>query len=309
MLKSLRSTVLCALLWVSGFPLVANDIVLQYIEQYKTIAINEMQRVGIPASIKMAQAIIESNSGQSTLARQSNNHFGIKCGSNWTGPEVYREDDDYENGLLIRSCFRAFDDPVQSFFEHSDFLSNPKSNRYKPLFELDPYDFKAWAYGLKSAGYATDPNYPQKLIDVIEKYQLYELDLGIITIDELAHNEYIEEKNSNNKNVVIITPNSPNKSNPSGKKKSPKEEYAKRGFHKVAKEESMGAIASRYGIEVRKLYMQNRMPFGSVPRIGEQLAIDHFIHFKDTPDWTLPEGGNSSQEEFLFEETITIAAK
>jgi len=147
-----------------------------YIQQYKTIAQHEMDRVGIPASIKMAQAILESASGRSTLARQSNNHFGIKCGKDWKGGEVYRHDDDYKDGLLVRSCFRAYDDPAESFRAHSDFLTD--NRRYKPLFELDIYDYKGWANGLRKAGYATDPQYPSKLIRIIEEYELHLLDLG-----------------------------------------------------------------------------------------------------------------------------------
>ena len=94
------------------------DPSITYISQYKEIAVAEMHRTGVPASIKMAQAILESGSGRSTLARQSNNHFGIKCGSSWEGETVYRHDDDYKNGLLVRSCFRAYDDPAESFFHH-----------------------------------------------------------------------------------------------------------------------------------------------------------------------------------------------
>ena len=149
----------------------ASDHTAAYIQQYKTIAQQEMDRVGIPASITMAQGILESASGRSTLAKQSNNHFGIKCGKNWTGEEVYRHDDDYKDGLLVRSCFRAYDDPAKSFMAHSDFLTD--NRRYAFLFELDVYDYKGWAHGLRKAGYATDPNYPSKLIRIIEEHELY----------------------------------------------------------------------------------------------------------------------------------------
>lgn len=312
MIKPYNSKVFFVLLMLFSLHSYANDATLLYIEQYKTIAINEMQRVQIPASIKMAQAILESNSGRSTLARQSNNHFGIKCGSKWDGPEVYREDDDYENGLLIRSCFRAFSDPSESFYEHSDFLANPYSKRYRFLFELDIYDYKSWARGLKKAGYATDPKYPQKLINVIEKYRLYELDLGIISVEELAQREQTRENTREEEDqtddVIIITAQPSATAIASNGSNSNRNTNRKTGYHRVAKSESMEIIAQKYGIDIKKLYMQNRMPFGVQPKQGEDIALNHFIHFKQTPDWIKPNDSRSDEPEFLFEETITIAA-
>jgi len=146
----------------------------QYIERYKELAISEMHRTNIPASIKMAQAILESGLGTSTLATQANNHFGIKCNGGWTGDTYYREDDDYKNGKLIKSCFRKYQNPAESFIAHSDFLV--KQPRYSKLFLLQKDDFAGWAYGLREAGYATDKKYPTKLIDIINKYNLDELD-------------------------------------------------------------------------------------------------------------------------------------
>ncbi len=285
----------------------ASDATLQYIEKYSPIAINEMSRVGIPASIKMAQAILESNSGRSTLARQSNNHFGIKCGKNWTGGEVYREDDDYENGLLIRSCFRAYDDPAESFYAHSDFLANPYSKRYKFLFDLDIYDYKSWAKGLKKAGYATDPNYPQKLIGIIETYKLYELDLGIapnIWSEELAE----RPKKAQEKESQIITPDEFQSDVViiKEKKRTSNKDHSKYGFYQVKQGESMRDIAANFNIELRKLYFQNRMPFGSQPKVGEQLAIDHFIHFKKTPKWIKDPSIKNNADQYLWEETVTV---
>jgi len=148
-----------------------------YIDQYKDLAISEMHRTGIPASIKLAQAILESNAGQSTLAREANNHFGIKCGSYWNGKTFYRKDDDRNSrGKLIKSCFRAFKTPVESFIEHSDFLSVQNRRRYDFLFSYGASDYTNWAYGLKKAGYATHKEYPQLLIKLIEEYQLYKYD-------------------------------------------------------------------------------------------------------------------------------------
>jgi hypothetical protein len=141
-----------------------------YIELYSDIAIKEMKRTGIPASIKMGQAILESGDGNSRLARQANNHFGIKC-HDWTGRTTYHDDD------MRNECFRRYSRPEESFLDHSDFLlSRP---RYAALFALDPYDYKAWARGLKTSGYATDPDYDRKLIRIIEDNQLYRLDSGV----------------------------------------------------------------------------------------------------------------------------------
>ena len=147
---------------------------MQYIEKYRELAISEMHRTNIPASIKMAQAILESGLGTSTLATQANNHFGIKCNGGWTGDTYYREDDDYKDGKLIKSCFRKYNNPAESFIAHSDFLV--KQPRYGNLFLLQKDDYAGWAYGLREAGYATDKKYPSKLIDIINKYKLYELD-------------------------------------------------------------------------------------------------------------------------------------
>ena len=153
-----------------------NDRLL-YIETYKHIAIAEMSRTGIPASIKLGQAILESNAGQSELSRKAKNHFGIKCG-NWQGKGYFIEDDDKdENGKLKKSCFRTFRTPEESFIAHSEFLRDPnKSYRYGFLFNLNPYDYKAWAHGLKKAGYATNPEYAKILISVIENYKLFQFD-------------------------------------------------------------------------------------------------------------------------------------
>ncbi len=148
-----------------------------YIRQFQDLAIAEMLRTGIPASIKLAQAIHESNCGKSELAARANNHFGIKCGGDWRGKSFHKEDDDYQNGKLIKSCFRHFNSVMESYIAHSDFLTDPaKSGRYGSLFQLQPTDYKSWARGLSRAGYATDPQYANRLIDIIEKHELYRFD-------------------------------------------------------------------------------------------------------------------------------------
>ncbi|MEP7268524.1 MAG: glucosaminidase domain-containing protein [Saprospiraceae bacterium] len=146
-----------------------------YIDRFAPLAIEEMHRAGIPASIKLAQAMVESNMGRSVLASQSNNHFGIKCKSYWKGQQFYHKDDDLDTkGRLIESCFRAYNDIESSFKDHSEFLKN--SGKYDILFSLDITDYKGWAWGLKSCGYATDNAYALKLIQTIEDYKLYRYD-------------------------------------------------------------------------------------------------------------------------------------
>lgn len=152
--------------------------VMDYIERYREIAIEEMHRTGIPASIKLAQGILESDAGKSDLASEAHNHFGLKCGISWEGETYFKHDDDHDRrGRLIPSCFRVFDSPEASFVAHSEFLLDPrKAYRYGFLFELDPYDYKSWAWGLKQSGYATNPRYALLLISIIEKYSLYSFD-------------------------------------------------------------------------------------------------------------------------------------
>lgn len=152
-----------------------NQVALNYIDIHKGIAISEMSRTGIPASIKLGQAIVETNSGQSALAGMANNHFGLKCKSYWQGGTYYQSDDDYDkHGNKIQSCFRSYDSSNDSYVDHSDFLR--LSPNYKSLFKLSPTDYIGWAYGLKNCGYATDIKYSDKLIRVIERYSLTKYD-------------------------------------------------------------------------------------------------------------------------------------
>lgn len=159
---------------LTSIGLKANDKVERYIQQFAPIAMQEMDRMGIPASIKLAQGLLESSWGQSELARVGNNHFGIKCSDSWDGETFYKKDDDRNaDGKLIESCFRVYTDPSSSYIAHSEFLTQ---KRYSNLFTYAPDDYMSWAYGLKEAGYATDPSYPQKLINIIEKYNLHQFD-------------------------------------------------------------------------------------------------------------------------------------
>lgn len=148
------------------------EIVATYIRNYEQIAREEMLQYGIPASITLSQGILESGAGRGELTRRANNHFGIKCHTSWTGERVYHDDD--EKG----ECFRKYKDPKYSFRDHSLFLTG--RTRYQDLFKLKKKDYKGWARGLKKAGYATDPKYPNKLISIIERYDLTRFDHQVL---------------------------------------------------------------------------------------------------------------------------------
>lgn len=168
----MKTTSLLVCFLLSSVTLFAGDFNaerLNYINQYKDDAIRDMIKTGVPASITLAQACLESSNGKSKLAMEANNHFGIKC-SNWTGPTFIQDDDRKDE------CFRKYNSVLESYDDHSYFLrSRP---RYASLFELEKTDYKGWAHGLKKAGYATDPSYAERLIKIIEEYQLYQLDRG-----------------------------------------------------------------------------------------------------------------------------------
>jgi LysM repeat protein len=155
-----------------------------YISKYQQIAIREMNVFHIPASITLAQGLFESACGQSELAVNANNHFGIKCHKEWTGPSYFMDDDD------LQECFRKYTDPEQSYIDHSQFLATRE--RYAPLFQLKITDYKGWAHGLKKSGYATNPEYANKLIRIIEANELYKLDQG----EELSNSGTYDAKSS-----------------------------------------------------------------------------------------------------------------
>ena len=153
-----------------------------YINQYKFVAIDEMHRTGIPASITLAQGIHESQAGFSALATQANNHFGIKCKKYWKGKTYYHNDDDYDTkGNLMKSCFRVYNSAQESYEDHSDFLRFTR--HYQSLFNYSNTDFENWATGLQKCGYATDKKYATKLIQTIKKFDLSEYDLFIIKFE------------------------------------------------------------------------------------------------------------------------------
>ena len=184
----------CILLMLPILVFCQNQNTNDYIQKYKEIAIKEMKRTNIPASITLAQAILESSSGESSLASKFNNHFGIKCKSDWKGETTYK-DDDKKN-----ECFRAYPNAESSFIDHSNFLKNRPN--YAPLFELDPVDDTAWAYGLKKAGYATERNYPQRLLKIIDDYELAQYNYPELDADTVNEEKVIAPVNDTSKNKV-----------------------------------------------------------------------------------------------------------
>jgi len=225
-----------------------------YIAQYEDIAIEESDYSGIPVSIKLAQAIIESRFGTSGLAVQGKNHFGIKCKVDWEGERVLADDD------TPNECFRKYDSVADSFRDHSDFLRYHRLHFYDHLFDLDIRDYRAWAIGLQKAGYASTDYYAQSLVFVIDKYELYLFD---------GSSKGWEDPDSD---YTALTKKSPYK----GGKKSEKKPDAK--IHTVKRGESMEVIAKHYKINLEQLYTYNKMIWGSQPATGARLYLDKPVY-------------------------------
>lgn len=264
-----------------------------YIKKYRDIAVEEMKRYHIPASITLAQGLLESGAGNGTLARKSNNHFGIKCGSDWRGKTV-KHDDDARN-----ECFRVYKDPKDSYRDHSKFLAGKQ--RYAFLFDLKITDYKGWARGLKKAGYATNPRYAHQLIDIIERYDLdkYDKKGGLKWMKENPnpHEPFIANgllyiiarQGDTWKNLskeFDISKRKLRKYNDLYKgyelqegdilylekknRKAPKGMYV----HVLRNGESMYSISQKYGIRLKRLYKMNKMDFGdAAPKVGTILRI------------------------------------
>ncbi|HKI89408.1 MAG TPA: glucosaminidase domain-containing protein [Draconibacterium sp.] len=227
---------------------------LDYIRKYQLLAIKEMNRSGIPASITMAQACLESGDGNSELAKKSNNHFGIKCKSNWQGKRIYYDDD------LKNECFRKYKTVEESYDDHTNFLSN--NPRYSFLFELDPTDYRAWAVGLKKAGYATAHHYDKTLIKIIEDFKLYRLDYKM-SMDEI--NVYQQKRIGNDgiSNTLTINPyRTHDVVNINGLKAVV-----------VQKGDTYQVIAQEFGLKDWELYRFNDLPQGYVPQANEVVYI------------------------------------
>ena len=271
-----------------------------YIDQYRDMAIEQMLRNKIPASITLAQGILESGAGNSELVKKGNNHFGIKC-HGWTGRTVHKDDD------AKQECFRAYNNARESFDDHSKFLT--KNKRYSQLFSLSITDYKGWARGLKACGYATNPNYAPMLINLIELYKLYEYDRAKTYDKFMAQNSghrqdgFLHPIHIYNKNYFLQARkgdtfksigkeigisgkkiakynerdyNSPLVENEMIwlKKKQKKAEatYKKRP-HRVKAGESMYSIAQYYGIRLKSLYKMNKLSPDYELKIGDELRV------------------------------------
>ena len=200
-----------------------------YIAEFSQVAIDEMRRYNIPASITLAQGILESASGQGRLATKANNHFGIKC-HKWKGSKIYHDDDE------LQECFRKYNFAGESFRDHSEFLTS--RSRYDNLFKLKPNDYKAWAKGLKAAGYATDKKYPDKLIGLIERYKLYEYDTFVLKGTPVSAIKPAE--------IVNV--------------------------HVVKKGDTLYSISKRYKISVTNLKKWNNLE-DNILQIGQELTV------------------------------------
>jgi hypothetical protein len=222
---------------------------LTYIDRFKVIAVQEMNLYGIPASITLAQGLFESGSGNGELARVANNHFGIKCTSDWKGKGYYKDDDNHND------CFRVYDRPEDSFRDHSEFLKRP---RYAKLFQLDKNDYVGWANGLKAAGYATNPNYPQLLINIIQKYNLDQYDRP----ETEAQKEKREDKVLTQINDNGLTASKDSVTQGTTANKS----------YTVTTGDTLYSISRRFGITVDDLKALNNLPDNNI-RIGQKLIV------------------------------------
>ena len=291
-------------MYISAFSQIKwNSAYQQYIDQYKDIAIEQMQRYHIPASITLAQGLLESGAGRSELTRNSNNHFGIKCNNNWTGRRTYHDDD------AKNDCFRVYDSAYESYEDHSKFLSG--NQRYRQLFQLKTTDYKGWAKGLKACGYAISPVYAEKLIEIIQLYKLYQYDsakgydhfMAQRTKDQNPNGASLHTIKIFNKNYYIIARRGDTfkaigeevgisyrkiaKYNERNRKdqlqegeviwlkkkqsKAPKD-YKGR-LHYVRSGESMYSIAQQYGIRLKSLYKMNKLSPDYQIKVGDGLRL------------------------------------
>lgn len=275
-----------------------------YIEKYKDIAIEQMKEHHIPASITLAQGLLESGAGMSELARRSNNHFGIKCHNDWTGKRTYHDDD------RRNDCFRVYKTVRDSYEDHSHFLLRP---RYSRLFKLDETDYKGWARGLKACGYATLSTYAERLIGIIELYDLHEYDKkggGSRRKSYVAVGDQHPLQLINNLDCIIAREGDtweslskelkqrgirlsarklrkyneapskyffPSAGTPiflqKKKKYADRNVYPKDYWHHIRSGESMYSIAQQYGIRIKYLYKMNFRPYDYVPEAGDLLRV------------------------------------
>lgn len=217
---------------------ITQQVVLDYIDQFKETAKSNMKEFGIPASITLAQGILESGAGTARLSVQANNHFGIKCHKEWEGDQIFHDDDAKDE------CFRKYKDPSESFRDHALFLSTRKY--YVQLFTLEKDNYKAWAKGLKDAGYATDPKYPDKLTSLIERYQLHRFDAEVLGKPVLA-DEKPKSNPSSNETTSIKT-------------------------HRVEKGDTLYSLSRKYQMTLEELKKMNNLNDSNIS-IGQILKV------------------------------------
>jgi LysM repeat protein len=238
---------------------VSSNTIVAYIKTYADLAIREMKRTGVPASIKIAQGILETGAGNSDLVQRSNNHFGIKCKSSWTGDKVYHNDD--EEG----ECFRKYESAELSYQDHSDYLASQP--RYAFLFEYKEDDYSAWAWGLKKAGYATNPVYAQILIKYIETYSLNDLNKIARTDNEKELNAFYARLESQ-----PVASSYLNTIAPETKKKAKSKKGRHRTMHVVKKGESLSSISRKYSVSVNAIKSSNKLKNDKL-QVGQSIKI------------------------------------
>ena len=205
-----------------------------YIKTYSDFAIQQMKKYKIPASIILSQGLLESGAGASTLALKSNNHFGIKCHQDWRGKKVYHDDD--EKG----ECFRKYKNPIESYKDHSEFLTT--RGRYSFLFKYSIKDYIKWAKGLSKAGYATDPKYPEKLIKIIEDYSLWKFDGSRKSMGKVKKDKSSKKEKNNSK------------------------------YYIVKKGDTLYSISKKYNMSLKDLKNLNKLESNNI-KIGQKLKI------------------------------------
>lgn len=217
---------------------VYSDVIFNYVDDFKDIAKGNMKTYGIPASIILAQGILESGAGRGDLAKNSNNHFGIKCHTGWTGETVHHDDD------AEQECFRKYKDPAESYKDHALFLTG--RSRYASLFQLEKGDYEAWARGLRKAGYATDPKYPEKLIGYIERYNLHQYDA------EVLGNNFVPSEKAN-KPIQIA-------------------DHQVGNLYEVQKGDTFYSISKKFNLTVDQLKEKNKLSDNTLS-IGQRLIV------------------------------------
>lgn len=230
----------------SSQTVVSSDVVANYIAKFKDIAMDNMKVYGIPASIVLAQGILESGAGRGDLAIRANNHFGIKCHQGWTGESVKHDDD------AAQECFRKYDNVSESFKDHALFLTG--RSRYSKLFGFSKDDYKAWARGLRAAGYATDPKYPDKLISYIQRYKLHQYDDQVLGVDYVSKpNRMIEDLKIEPKISKINIDNN-------------------LISYVVQKGDTLYSISKKFNLEIKELKEKNNLVENALS-VGQQLKI------------------------------------